>query len=247
VVRIGKSMSHIPEEWQPRHTEARRAWEWGDVDRLCKLCDLEIRTASRKAIGNHPKLKGTEGIHEELRAFARRGIEKAAKRYNPSKGKFQAYAWQDIYRETRRGAEAIVRHEHELHHGRGDTTAVGQDPQALKRQLASALNSEATARWIKRIDDLDRDMLEELRSFLDANRDELLGEIDQTKYWSVRGQILLRRLASTLSQPETQFREISGPQHMMIVERILEAFVDTLRELTLGARAGAIRERAGEA
>jgi DNA topoisomerase IB len=56
------------------------------VDSLCKACDLEIRTAIRKAIGNNPELRDIEGIQEELRSFARKGIEKAAERYDPSLG-----------------------------------------------------------------------------------------------------------------------------------------------------------------
>lgn len=203
---------------EPRHLQARRAWERGDLDSLCKLCDLEIRTAVRKAIGNNPELKGTEGISGELRTFARRGVEKAAKRYNPSEGRFQAYAWQDIYWEARRGAEAISKLTRELH--QGPDNAVEQEPQALRHQLAAALNSSPTDWWIERIEGLDRDMLGVLRSFLDASRDELIVEIGQSKYWSVRNHVFLKGLTSALSQPGARFREISGPQHMMIVGRI---------------------------
>jgi hypothetical protein len=180
---------------------------------------MEIRTAVRKAIGNNPELKGTEGINGELRAFARRGVEKAAKRYKPSEGRFQAYAWQDIYWEARRGAEAISRLRYELHQG-PDDVVVEEEPQTLRHQLAAALNSLSTDWWIKRIEDLDRDMLEVLRSFLDASRDELIGEIGDTKYWSVRNHVFLKGLVSALSQPKARFREISGPQRMMILGRV---------------------------
>jgi hypothetical protein len=63
-------------------------------------------------------------------------------------------------------------------------------------------------------------MLGVLRSFLDASRDELIGEIGKHKYWSVRNQVFLRGLKSVLTQPGARFREISGPQQLMIVERI---------------------------
>jgi hypothetical protein len=204
---------------EQRHTEARQAWEQGDLDSLCRLCDLEIRTAVRKAIGNNPELNGTEGINEELRVFARRGVEKAAKRYKPSEGRFQAYAWQDIYWETRRGAEGISRLGYELNQAPEDVS-VEQEPQALRHQLAAALNSSSTGWWIERIDGLDRDMLGVLRSFLDASRDELIREIGESKYWSIRNHVFLKGLVSALRQPGARFREISGPQHMMIVERM---------------------------
>jgi hypothetical protein len=180
---------------------------------------LEIRTAVRKAIGNNPELVGTEGINEELRAFARRGVEKAARKYKPSEGKFQAYAWQDIYWETRRGAEAISRLGYELHQAPEDES-VEQEPQALRYQLAAALNSSPIDWWNERIEDLDRDMLGVLRSFLDASRDELIWEIGESKYWSIRNHVFLKSLMSALSQPGARFREISGPQRMMIMERV---------------------------
>jgi DNA-directed RNA polymerase specialized sigma subunit len=116
-------------------------------------------------------LKSTEGISGELRAFARRGVEKAAKRYNPSAGRFQAYAWQDIYCETRRGAEAISQLRHELHQGPDEAAVSAEhEPQALRYQIAAALNSSPTDWWIERIEELDREMLGVLRSFLDALR-----------------------------------------------------------------------------
>jgi hypothetical protein len=205
-------------DWQPRHVAARSAFERGDLASLCKACDLEIRTAVRKAIGKNPQLRGVQGINEALHAFACKGVEKAAGRYDPNKGKFQAYAWQDIYWETQRGTEALLSFIHEIDQGPGQTEE--QQPQAPRRELAAVLETYSEEWWTRRIEDLDTEELDVLCVVLDTNRDELMREIGERKYWSVRGDVYKQRLAAALGRPGARFREISGPQHMVIEKKI---------------------------
>jgi hypothetical protein len=213
----------ISDRWEPRHKDALRAWEQGDIERLIGLCSPEINTAVRKVFGKFPQLKDIRGAHEELQTFARKGVEKAAGRYDRSKGPpFQAYVTQDIYWETRRGAEAL---QEEARQGCApdevDHEAVSAEEQTGRR-LEVALDSLALDQWRDIIRDLDKENLSTLCLFLDKKKAEpTRGDRNrERKYEAVLANIIERGIVLQLREPGVQLKKISGPLD-----------IDRLREL----------------
>jgi DNA-directed RNA polymerase specialized sigma subunit len=217
-------VSSISDRWEPRHKDALRAWKQGDTERLIELCNLEIRSAIRKAIGRYRELTDIQGAQEELQASARKGVEKAAGRYDPSKGPpFQAYAQKDIYWETRRRAEALlteIRHQealqNEARQGRVPEE-VDQEAESTEEQtgrgLEGAFESLALDEWRDRIKRLDKDNISILRSFLDKKKTELTrGERRrERKYEAILANVIERGIVLQLSVPGAKFKKISGP------------------------------------
>ena len=218
----------IPQGWEPRHVEALRVWESGDIHRLCELCDHEIGSAARRVAY---KLGFRDAIEQLQEEFGCKGVEKAAKRYDPGKGvPFQAYARQDIYWETRRGAEALLKSVPEIDEGPGyvEEEDTGQRWPSLEVALASLTLEE----WRDVIKGLDKDNLARLRSYMDTHRTRLVEELSrlaeergeprgrgERRYWYIRLRVFEKIADNVLSRPGTKLVEVSGPQKMEIIER----------------------------
>ena len=212
-------MESIPESWEPRHREALEAWQQGDVERLCEICEPEVGRAARRVSYKF----GLTGLFEQLQDYGRKGVEKAARRYDPSKGvPFQAYAWKDIYWETRRGAEALLKSAPEIDEEPGYV-----EEEKGGRGLEAALASLSLERWRDAIKGLGEEDLACLRSFMDTNRTRLvrelgkvgLGERKYSRYWWIRFRVFEKIADNVLSPPATKLVVVSGPQKMEIVER----------------------------
>ena len=100
-------MESIPDNWEPRHIAALKAWEQGDLDRLCKLCNREISAEAFK-VSSSPLAD-----FDELCQRGRDAVWECSERYEPATGvPFQAfaqkrirYAMKDMLRQQQRNPE----------------------------------------------------------------------------------------------------------------------------------------------
>jgi len=165
------------------------------------------------------------GAHEELQAFAWKGVNKAAGRYDPSKGPpFQAYAQKDIYWETRRGAEALLTEIHQQKALQEEARQkrvpdeVDQEAESTEEQTGRALEvafeSLALDQWRDSIKGLGKEELSTLRSFLDDKKTELTrGDPRlERKHKAILANVIERGIVLDLtSVPNAKFVEILGP------------------------------------
>lgn len=211
-------MWSIPDGWDARHAAAYEAWRDGDADRLNAACALEIARAVRAAFGRHPVLSKIQGAREELRARAETGIQKAANRYDPARGvPFQAYARQDVYWETQRGAKALTDCVATMPEGAGDDRS-----EELEAALRRRLQEWSIEKWRGTIAGLDIEPLAELCGALDRHRGRLIDAGGKGRFALVRGfagaYLTLRRMG------EHGYTDVSGPISAQIIKGLHRSY-----------------------
>jgi RNA polymerase sigma factor (sigma-70 family) len=221
-------MHNLPDNWQPRHVAALEAWEQGDLDRLCELCDREIRIEASK-LSSSPAAD-----FAELCQQGREAVWGCAERYQPSTGvPFQAFARQRIHYAmiSLLGQQQQILQEPD--EPSADFTAVleaalkmvrdgERDESAFTEALDMALSQISLKEWPTAVDDMSIEAATFLRTYLWQNKGEFSGKMGKKRYWKILGPLNTKYWIHVLegaSRQDKEFVTVSGPQQMVILQR----------------------------
>ena len=199
-------MGSIPDAEQRRATEADRAWQCKDLERLCELYAEQIEADAQNVALNHGLAWGLP----ELRECGRHSVYELAKdpRLEQLSLRFSKVAPGYIRNKIREAGESMRAQEE---------VEGSKRPPPSDECIREALEIFSVGQWARLIAKFREEDAEILGSYLEANIGELELSLDQTqpsrlKYRHIAAYAVKHRIVLALSQPRAKWVSVSGPE-----------------------------------
>jgi hypothetical protein len=242
-------MSGLLDNWEPRHIEAFRAWEHGDYDLVCDLCNEEIEAeakrfsrglSKRDQITTESKIGeevsqglGSAYSYEECCQVGRSAVLGCLDRYDPSKGTVQGfvrkriyYAMVDLLSEKQDPDPPDLSFGKAMEEFLASVERGVRDSWMFIEEVADYLDSITIKEWSIMIQRMDFEVVQYFWGFLHEFAEELASRIGASKRSEMSATATWRYFYSRFDQADREgvdLVDVHGPQYIEIVERALKA------------------------